>query len=84
MNRTRVSHKTLRIRLLFLALLALAVLHPATGSWAGSSHAETWCDQVKNDLEEKRQRLNEYLQALQAYYDKRDFRLSETLNYKIK
>jgi len=83
-NRTRVSHKTLRAHLLFLALVTLAVLQTATGSWAGSSHTETWCDQVKNELEEKRQRLNEYLQALQAYYDKRDFRLSETLNYKIK
>lgn len=59
MNRTRVSHKTLRTHLLFLALVALAVSHAATVSWAGSSHAETWCEQVKNDLEEKRQRLNE-------------------------
>lgn len=70
--------------LLCLALVAVAVLLAATGTWAGAGHSDTWCEQVKNELEEKRQRLNEYLHALQAHYDKRDFRLSDTLNYKIK
>jgi hypothetical protein len=80
----RILHKMRRIYLPFLALVALAFAHAATVTFAATDHAEAWCDQVKTDLDDKRQRLDEYLQALQTYYDKRDFRISETLNYKIK
>lgn len=68
--------------LLMLAVFLAIVPHGHPGSWAGQgSH---WCDQVKNEAQQKRERLNEYLQSLQASYDARDFRLADTLNYKIK
>lgn len=67
--------------LLPLAVLLAVVSQDVLRTWAGQGH---WCEQVKTEAEQKRKRLNEYLQSLQASYDARDFRLADTLNYKIK
>ena len=68
-------------KLLLLAAFQAVLWQSVVPSWGQQSH---WCEQIKSEMEGKRQRLNEYLEALQASYDARDFRVADTLNYKIK
>jgi len=65
----------------FLAALALA---GASFVPEKAQAAEHWCDSVTREFNQKQQRLTEYMQALQGSYDKRDYRLADALNHKIK
>ncbi|MBM3300567.1 MAG: hypothetical protein FJY85_11490 [Deltaproteobacteria bacterium] len=45
--------------------------------------ADEPCQSIRNQLDSEQQRMRDYLLALQASYDGKDFQLSEALNHKI-
>jgi len=58
----------------------LSILVLAQPLWATSDP----CIAVRKDLALVKRQVAEYMQALQSFYDQKDFRLTEALNFKIK
>jgi hypothetical protein len=75
-----VPRKRCKVPVLFVAVALAGILFAPKHTRA----VEPWCDSVASELNEKQLRLNEYMQALQGSYDKRDYRMADALNYKIK
>jgi hypothetical protein len=66
-----------------LGSVLLWLLFALSGAIGDYAMAQELCADARKNLRQEQRRLNDYLSALEASYDNRDFKLARVLNFKI-